>query len=68
MAELDFFSFLMDRSPLKIIGLAFSFVHAFVCPIFFLGIIWFERFGYDKKRNLINMMVSAICWTVIEFR
>ena len=68
VSEQDFYYFLMEESLMRTIGLSSSFVQACVCPIFFLGIIWFERYGFDKKRNLINMMISAICWTVIEFR
>lgn len=30
------------------------------------GIIWFEKFGSDRKRTLINMIVSSICWTAIQ--
>jgi hypothetical protein len=26
------------------------------------GIIWFERFGSDSKRTLINQLFASICW------
>jgi len=29
------------------------------------GIIWFERFGTDSKRTLINQLVASICWYLI---
>ena len=29
------------------------------------SIIWYERFGTDNKRTLVNKFVSAICWTGI---
>jgi len=29
------------------------------------GIIWFEKFGTDSKRTLINQLVSSICWYLI---
>ena len=29
------------------------------------GIIWFERFGTDSKRILINQLFSSMCWYFI---
>ncbi len=26
------------------------------------GIIWFERFGSDSKRTLINQLFAYVCW------
>jgi hypothetical protein len=26
------------------------------------SIIWFERYGSDNKRPLLNKLVSSICW------
>ena len=26
------------------------------------GIIWFERFGSDSKRTLINQLFASVCW------
>jgi hypothetical protein len=26
------------------------------------GIIWFERFGSDSKKTLINQLFASICW------
>ena len=31
----------------------------------FWGVIWFERYGLDKKRTLINKLVSSICWNFL---
>jgi hypothetical protein len=28
-------------------------------------IIWFEKFGNDKKQTIINMFISMSCWTAI---
>ena len=29
------------------------------------GIIWYERYGTDLKRILVNMLVTSICWSGI---
>ena len=29
------------------------------------GIIWFERFGTDSKRTLLNQLIASICWCLI---
>jgi hypothetical protein len=29
------------------------------------GIIWYERFGRDQPRTLINQQVASICWSAI---
>jgi hypothetical protein len=28
-------------------------------------IIWYEKFGSDKKRTIVNLLVSSICWNAI---
>jgi hypothetical protein len=30
------------------------------------GIIWYERYGSDKKRILTNRLLTSLCWTGIE--
>ena len=27
------------------------------------GAIWFERFGSDNKRTLVNRLFTSLCWT-----
>ena len=29
----------------------------------YYGIIWFERFGSDKPRTLINQLFASVCWS-----
>jgi hypothetical protein len=37
----------------------------FLVP-FGYGIIWYERYGSDKKRILVNRLLTSLCWTGIE--
>ena len=30
-------------------------------------LIWYERFGSDKKRTLINKLVASLCWNKIAY-
>ena len=38
----------------------------FLLPMAY-GIIWYEHFGSDKKRTLLNKFVSSLCWACIEW-
>ena len=31
------------------------------------GIIWYEKFGTDQKRTLMNKLVASLCWTWLEW-
>ena len=33
--------------------------------VLFYGIIWYERFGSDQPRTLLNQQVASICWSGI---
>ena len=35
--------------------------------MFLYSIIWFEKFGSDKKRTILNMFASLFCWECIKF-
>jgi hypothetical protein len=37
-----------------------------VTPLAF-GIIWYEKFGSDKKRTLINKLFSSFCFGIIAW-
>ena len=36
----------------------------FVTPLAY-SIIWFERFGSDLRRTLLNQIAASICWSII---
>ena len=63
----DFFAAAYENGPLK----AFAIITTVLCVIFLAssgyGMIWYERYGSDKKRNLINRLFSSVCWTGIQF-
>ena len=55
------------KNPLLIISLLLSVLVAILGPPLLFAVIWFERFGSDKKRTLLNMLVNMKCWTAIAF-
>lgn len=54
-------------SLIKTVCIVFSWTSAGILILLFYGIIWYERFGSDNNRTLINKLVSSVCWTIIEW-
>lgn len=49
------------------VTISLSFFLCIVCWILSLGIVWYEKFGNDHKRTLMNKLVSSIfCTAIIE--
>jgi hypothetical protein len=66
-SETDFFSGIFENRPSKFVAVAFSgLVGLFLLPLVY-SIIWYERFGSDNKRTLINKLVASLCWTCFEW-
>jgi hypothetical protein len=63
--HLDMFPVLTENNPERIISLTVSFCLSFGSVPFLFGIIQFESFGGDKKRSVLNIFTSMICWTLI---
>ena len=62
----SFNGILSNRVP-KVLAVMFSFLSwPFIVALFY-GIIWYERFGTDNKRTLINKLVASQCWAFIQF-
>ena len=55
------------NNPYKLAAVTISiFSIIFVTPAFY-SLIWYERFGSDKKRTIINKLLSSISWNAIEW-
>jgi hypothetical protein len=61
----DYFHVLRENNLYKMICVSLSVLIMVILLPLIYGVIWFERFGSDKKRTLLNMLVSSACWTVI---
>jgi hypothetical protein len=60
--DTDFFSGLTSPKPIKTFSLIFAGIICVTIPIFLYSIIWFERFGSDKKRTILNIVTSYGTW------
>jgi len=63
----DFFAPAFENGPLKTRVIVLSILYLFFIIPSGLGIIWYERFGSDLKRNLINRLLTCVCWTGLIF-
>ena len=66
-STVDFFSDAFQNGPLKTAAIITSLISVILLIPSGYGIIWYERYGSDKKRILINRLMTSICWTGIEF-
>ena len=64
---LDSFKGLTSNNPEKVFSLTFAIVTSIVIPILLYSIIWFEKFGADNKRTLVNKFTSSGIWCAIEY-
>ena len=59
---------LSDKEDLyKTVFFILSIISGIVLIPFAYSIIWYEKFGSDKKRTLINKLVASLCWNEIAF-
>ena len=59
------FGGLMENKPSKILSLLFS---CFTVPtniMLLYGIVWYEKYGTDNKRTLMNKLVASQSWNLI---
>jgi hypothetical protein len=61
----DFFDKLTENNILKISSFLFLIISCIVSIPASYGIIWFEKFGSDHRRTIVNRLVSSMCWTFI---
>ena len=61
----DLYPSFTANNPERIFSLTFSIITFLVGVPSLYSIIFYEYFGSDKKRTILNMLVSVICWTLI---
>ena len=61
------FDGLLHNRISKILSVIFSFLTVPLVVALFYGIVWYERFGTDNKRTLINKLLASQCWASIQF-
>jgi hypothetical protein len=63
----DFFAGAFHNGPLKTVSITVTLISLVCLVLSGYGIIWYEKYGSDKKRIIINRLLTSICWTGIEF-
>jgi hypothetical protein len=61
----DYYTPLVENNFLKVASITFLMISNIVGIPLVYGMIWFERFGSDKKRTILNQLFSATCWIFI---
>ena len=61
----DYYSRLMENNSVKIISISCSIGAILIGTPLACGMILFEKLGSDKKRTIINQLVSVSCWSYI---
>jgi hypothetical protein len=63
----DFFSNLADMKPTTYVFITFAILASIINPIFLYFAIWYEKYGSDNKRTVINKFASSLFWCAIQF-
>ena len=49
------------------LGLAASFINVFLITSLLLLVIWYEQYGTNHNRTLINQFVTSTCWSGVAY-
>ena len=63
----DYYRLLMENNLSKVASLTVTAVSVLISQILSFGIIWFEKFGSDAKRTLMNRFVALGCWSTVFY-
>ena len=61
----DFFEPAFRNVPLKLTIICATLAMVIFQILSGYGIIWYEKYGSDKKRILVNRLLTSLCWTGI---
>ena len=64
--EGDFFAAAFQNGQLQLCTMTFTIICLLILIPIEYGMIWFEHYGSDKKRTLINRMFASACWTSMQ--
>jgi len=67
ISSVDFFATAFQNGPLKVCTMGIAIVCLMILIPTGYGMIWFEHYGSDKKRTLINRLFSSVCWTSMQY-
>ena len=62
-----YFCGLFQNRPVKTILVICCVLFSLLNIALSIGLIWFERFGSDKRRTLLNKLVSSLCYRILQW-
>ena len=62
----DFYYKLYESNAAKNTSIVAAFIFSLFIVPELIGIIVFEKFGSDKKRTIINMMITSMCYSTFQ--
>ena len=65
--EDDFFKELYSESTLKHITISIFFFGSIFGLILEFGLIWYEKYGNNRYRTVINQLFSFVSWLVVAY-
>jgi len=63
----DFFAGAFENHLSKICFMTFTMISIPVVIVLLYSIVWYERYGLDVKRTIVNKLSSFFCWVGIQF-
>jgi hypothetical protein len=67
LTKTDFYPMLLDNNIYRTISLALSIGSVIIGVPFLLSVIWFDKFGSDKKRTILNLLSCRSVYIGIMF-
>ena len=61
------FKKLYENNATKITMICISVLFSVIVVTLSYGIIWYEKFGTDQKRTLMNKLVASLSWIMLEW-
>jgi hypothetical protein len=63
----DYFDGLHVNRPIKVAGIILSLLFFPIWILLMYSIIWYEKYGSDQKRTILNRLTSSICAVCISW-
>ena len=61
----EIFCGVFENRTSKFIAMAVSTILTLLNIVLLFGMIWYERYGSDNHRTLMNKLFASVCWTAI---
>jgi len=56
---------LFDDRPAKVITVTIAFLLTILSIAMYYSVIWYEHYGTDNNRTLVNKLLTSACWIII---